>query len=65
MPELNFLTRFYEKDWRALSVEFNFQLHQLAFCDRAGLEWCRRLTLDYKEDVHIAHSLRFFGSQAS
>ena len=53
MPEQDYLTRFYKDEWRALGVLFNFQLHQLAFCDRAGLENCRRLTIDYQEDVHI------------
>ena len=53
MPDQDYLTRFYKDEWRALGVEFNFQLHQLAFCDRAGLENCRRLTIDYQEDVHI------------
>ena len=55
MPEQDYLTRFYGRDWRALGVEFNYQLHQLAFCNRAGLDRCRRLTLDLSEDVHIVH----------
>jgi len=54
MPEQDYLTRFYRNDWHNLSVAFNFQPHQLAFCDRRGLESSTRLTLDY-DMVSIVH----------
>ena len=54
MPEQDYLTRFYAGRWWSLGVEFNFQPHQVAFCDRLGLERCRRVTMDFGE-VCIVH----------
>ena len=54
MPEQDYLTRFYAGRWWSLGVNFNFQPHQVAFCDRLGLERCRRVTIDFG-DVCIVH----------
>ena len=54
MPEQDYLTRFYAGRWWSLGVKFNFQPHQVAFCDRLGLERCRRVTIDFG-DVCIVH----------
>eukprot|EP00928_Gymnodinium_smaydae_P003993 TRINITY_DN11404_c0_g1_i2.p1 TRINITY_DN11404_c0_g1~~TRINITY_DN11404_c0_g1_i2.p1 ORF type:complete len:446 (-),score=106.59 TRINITY_DN11404_c0_g1_i2:220-1557(-) len=54
MPEQDYLTEFYVRDWHALGVRFNFQPHQLAFTDRRGLETCRRLTTPL-EEISVAH----------
>ena len=55
MPEQDYLTRFYANKWYSLGVQFNYQPHQIAFTDRSGLESCRRLKMDYEEEVHVVH----------
>jgi len=54
MPEQDYLTRFYVDQWHALGVQYNYQVHQIAFLNRKGLETCSRLALDYK-DVLVIH----------
>jgi len=57
MPEQDYLTRFYVNrgcQWRNLGVQWNYQIHQLAFTDREGYEHCTRLRMDL-EDVNIVH----------
>ncbi|CAE8617493.1 unnamed protein product, partial [Polarella glacialis] len=54
MPEQDYLTRFYVDRWHALGVQYNYQVHQIAFTDRGGLEQCPRLALDY-EEVSVVH----------
>ena len=54
-PEQDFLTRFYAGDsWRSLGVEWNYQLHQIAYCSRHDHGTSRRMKLNY-EDVNIIH----------
>ena len=54
MPEQDYLSRFWADRWHHLSVLFNYQPHQMALCDRRGLERCGRLEIPY-EDVRIVH----------
>ena len=54
-PEQDFLTRFFANEWTAVGVQWNFQLHQLAFCSRPGHFDSPRMILDFKEDVHVVH----------
>ena len=55
MPEQDFLSQHLGRTWYHLHVWYNFQLHQLAYTDRKGLERCQRLSTDYKRDVSIVH----------
>ena len=37
-PEQDYLTRFYaHEEWTCLGIQWNFQLHQIAYCCRPGL----------------------------
>ena len=54
MPEQDWLSRFYCGQWYNLGVEYNYQPHQIAYTDRAGLEDCFRLKLPL-EQVRIVH----------
>eukprot|EP00746_Dinoflagellata_sp_MGD_P004505 gnl/MRDRNA2_/MRDRNA2_108706_c0_seq1.p1 gnl/MRDRNA2_/MRDRNA2_108706_c0~~gnl/MRDRNA2_/MRDRNA2_108706_c0_seq1.p1 ORF type:complete len:841 (-),score=167.76 gnl/MRDRNA2_/MRDRNA2_108706_c0_seq1:64-2298(-) len=53
-PEQDFLTMYYMMDWKSLGVEYNYQLHQLAYCVRPGNEQSHRLKMSY-DAVHILH----------
>ena len=54
-PEQDYLTRFYAGDsWKSLGVEWNYQLHQIAYCSRHDHETSRRMKLTYR-DVNIIH----------
>ena len=55
MPEQDFLTSYYNEQWTAIGLEYNFQPHQIAHTDRKGLERCRRLAMSYPNDVRIVH----------
>ena len=54
MPEQDYLTRYFVDRWRSLGVQYNFQLHQVAFTNRRRLETCTRLVTEY-EDIFIVH----------
>ena len=54
MPEQEYLSKYYKQQWHHLDVTYNFQPHQLSFCDRQGLEDCPRLTTEYQK-VRIVH----------
>ena len=56
MPEQDFLSRFYINRWWSLGVQYNYQLHQLAFCDRPGYRNCIRRKMEYDEIFVIHYS---------
>ena len=54
-PEQDFLTRFYAGDsLKSLGIEWNYQLHQIAYCSRFGHVDSRRMTFSY-QDVNVVH----------
>ena len=53
-PEQDFLTMYYGPEWWSLGVEYNYQLHQLAYCVRPGNEYSHRVNMSYDE-VRILH----------
>ena len=55
-PEQDYLTRYYVEGWYCLGIQWNNQLHQLAYCSRAGVSESVRINMDYeKKDVHMVH----------
>ena len=55
-PEQDYLTRYYVEDWYCLGIQWNYQLHQLAYCSRAGASESVRINMNYeKNDVHMVH----------
>ena len=54
-PEQDYLTRFYGGDnWTSVGIQWNYQLHQVAYCSRPGLLKSVRMSMDYR-DVNIVH----------
>ena len=55
-PEQDYLTRYYVEGWYCLGIQWNYKLHQLAYCSRAGASESVRINMDYeKKDVHMVH----------
>lgn len=53
-PEQDFLTKWYMDEWWSLGVQYNYQLHQFAYCVRPGNENGQRLRMSY-DDVYVVH----------
>ena len=54
-PEQDYLTRYFGEGWYCLSIQWNYQLHQLAYCRRTGASESVRVNIDYEKDIHIVH----------
>ena len=60
-PEQDYLTRFYGGDnWTSVGIQWNYQLHQVAYCSRPGLLKSVRMSMGYR-GVEIVH---FSGTQS-
>jgi len=53
-PEQDYLTRFYGCELHSLGVQWNFQLHQLAYCSRPDHVESTRMAMTW-EQVHVVH----------
>ena len=54
-PEQDYITRYYAEGWYCLSIQWNYQIHQLAYCSRSGASNSVRVNMNYKKDVHMVH----------
>jgi lipopolysaccharide biosynthesis glycosyltransferase len=54
-PEQDYLARYYVEGWYCLGIQWNYQLHQLAYRSRAGASESVRINMDYEKDVHMVH----------
>ena len=54
-PEQDYLTRYYAgEQWQTLGIEWNFQLHQIAYCTRPHHLDCARMTMGLDE-IKVVH----------
>ena len=54
-PEQDYLTRYYAgEEWKTLGIQWNFQLHQIAYCTRPKHSKCVRLTMGLDE-IKVVH----------
>ena len=54
-PEQDYLTRYYAgEQWQTLGIQWNYQLHQIAFCARPQNSGCVRMTMDFDE-IKVVH----------
>ena len=54
-PEQDYLTRYYAgEEWQTLGIEWNFQLHQIAYCTRPNHLECARMTMGLDE-IKVVH----------
>ena len=54
-PEQDYITRYYAEGWYCLSIQWNYQIHQLAYCSRSGASNSVRVNMNYEKDVHMVH----------
>jgi hypothetical protein len=56
-PEQDYITRYYVEGWNCLDIQWNYQLHQLAFCSRYdsdGVFGCVQATrLDHERSTSL------------
>ena len=54
-PEQDYLTRYYAgEEWQTLGIQWNFQLHQIAYCTRKNHTECARMKMGFDE-IKVVH----------